>query len=259
MFHKLKTLLDVKDRGSKQSHKTFDTIITPERSMYAIGDVHGCNDSLDRLLKQIDAEAAGDEAIVVVGDLVDRGPQSAQVLERLFTLTSEAPDDVIVLMGNHERMMLDFIDDPSGEGARWLLFGGLDTLSSFGITGVSERLDAEDALEIAHALEGAMPADMLAWLRALPLYWANGNVCCVHAAMNPDKPLARQSERTLLWGHAKFFKQHRADALCVVHGHTIVSQPSVLSGRIAIDTGAYKGGRLSAARLDMGSCRFLQA
>ncbi|MEM9787642.1 MAG: metallophosphoesterase family protein [Pseudomonadota bacterium] len=257
MFRKLKTLLDVKEAGAADN--SHNTIIAPDRSMYAIGDVHGCDGQLTRLLDQIDADAQGDEPLVFLGDMIDRGPHSAKVLSTLFTLATQRADHVVVLMGNHERMMLDFIDDPSDTGARWLLFGGIDTLNSFGITGLTERPDAEDALEAAHALEAALPSGMLPWLRKLPFSWKNGNVCCVHAAMNPDKPVTEQSEKSLLWGHSQFFRQPRHDGVCVVHGHTIVAKPSIAAGRIAIDTGAYRGGRLSAVRLDPGAWRFLQA
>lgn len=259
MFQKVRTLFNRKGSSDAPLPQEVPTIIAPEQPFYVVGDIHGCHDMLSRLLDQITSDAVGEEVLVFVGDAIDRGPHAAKVLDRLFELSHAKPQKTVTLMGNHERMMLEFIDDPSDRGARWLQFGGIETLASFGITGVSQRPDAEDALDIADALEAALPDGMLAWLRALPLCWRSGNVCVVHAAMDPQRSYEEQNEATLLWGHRTFFTQPRADDLCVVHGHTIVSEPTITGGRIAIDTGAYRGGRLTAARIDTDQARFLQA
>ena len=160
-------------------------------------------------------------------------------------------------MGNHERMMLEFLDDPAGRGARWLGNGGLQTLASFGIGGLGARPALEDMTKASEALAVALPDGMEAWLRALPLMWRSGNLVCVHAGMNPAKPPEAQEASTLLWGHPKFLSQPRRDGLWVVHGHTIVEAPEAQAGRIAVDTGAYHSGRLTAAALSAGQCRFL--
>lgn len=259
MFGKLKTLFGARQAPEEASGPTIETVIAPERSFFAVGDIHGCAAQLDTLMGRIEAEAQGDEAVIFLGDAIDRGPASAQVLERLFAFARDHPGDAVVLMGNHERMMLDFIDDPSGRGARWLVNGGIETLESFGVSGAVPRPDAEEALDLADRLEAALPEGLQDWLRALPLHWQSGNVHCVHAAMNPDKAPGAQSDRSLLWGHPEFLRRPREDGVCVVHGHTIMPEPSVRDGRIALDTGAYRGGKLSAARLQAGDCRFLQA
>jgi len=237
--------------------------LAPDMPFYAIGDIHGQADQLERLLELIDQDRAAEgfekATLLFIGDYIDRGAKSAEVLNRLYTLSQTDSTRTVCLMGNHEKMLLDFIDDPAGRGAMWLRFGGIETLASFGVTGVREKAPAEDLLEVSDALEAALPPKMLSWLKALPLSWHNGNCSGAHAAMNPARAPDDQSERTLLWGHADFMRKQREDGHWVVHGHTIVKKPGIEDGRIAIDTGAYKSGPLTAAVISKGSCRFLQA
>jgi len=235
--------------------------LAPAQPLYVIGDVHGNAALLEPLLEVIDAdmhaEAYGDSKLVFVGDYVDRGDHSALVLGHVHKLSRDLPGAVICLMGNHERMLLDFLDDPAGRGARWLGNGGLQTLASFGVGGLGARPSLEDMADASEALAAALPEGVEAWLRDLPLLWQSGNVVCVHAAMNPATPPQAQDERALLWGHPKFLEQKRDDGLWVVHGHTIVREPQAKDGRIAVDTGAYHSGRLTAAAISTGRCRFL--
>lgn len=246
MFKKIRSML----RADKSPFVPSQPVIAPDEPFFAIGDIHGCLPQMQTLLAQLD----GPGPRIFLGDYVDRGPQSAQVLSELFTLQMENPDDVVCLKGNHEVMLLDFIDDPLGRGARWLKFGGLDTLASFGIAADAM---ADDGLDAALALERALPDGMLQWLRALPLRWSSGNMHCVHASMNPDKPPHKQSENALLWGHPDFFAKRRNDGQCVIHGHTIVPQGTVCDDRISVDTGAYQGGLLTAVAVRDGKASFI--
>ena len=239
--------------------------IRPERPLYAVGDIHGRDDLAERLIGRIEAEITAhgiaEADLVFLGDYIDRGAQSAQVLARLRGLEEQSPDAVTCLLGNHERMMIEFLDDPAGRGARWLGNGGIDTLASFGITGIDAKSrgtpPVEDLLEASDALAAAMPAGMAEWLRNLPLLWQSGNVVCVHAAMNPQRAPKDQDERALIWGHKDFGTRPREDGLWVVHGHTIFREPLLENGRIGVDTGAHATGRLTAAALSGGTCRFL--
>ncbi len=238
--------------------------LAPDRPVIAIGDVHGCVSALDALLERIDAACEEDPALrgvmlVFLGDLVDRGPDSREVLARARALTEQLPENVACLLGNHELMMLDFIDDPLGRGLRWLAFGGAETLQSFGITPVSHKAKADAVMDTADALDEALNADgVQAWLRALPDRWLSGNVACVHAAMAPDRSFEDQSRRHLCWGQSEFLTRPREDGLWVVHGHTTVAEPTCIDGRVALDTGAYRTGRLTAAVISTGQCQFLQ-
>ncbi|MFG6650866.1 metallophosphoesterase family protein [Sulfitobacter sp. 1A10445] len=230
----------------------------PETPFFAVGDIHGCAGLLEDLLEKLGAVATGEEVCVFLGDYIDRGPDGRGVLARLFDLCQSYPEKVVCLMGNHERMMLDFIDDPAGAGSEWLKFGGLETLQSFGVSADKRWLDSAGSIELANALEAALPSGMQEWLRGLPLQWSSGNMHCVHAAMSPKRHPKAQREQALLWGHPKFFSEPREDGVFVVHGHTIVENASISASRVSLDTGAYKTGRMTAARISTGGCIFLQ-
>ncbi|UWR35715.1 serine/threonine protein phosphatase (plasmid) [Sulfitobacter sp. W027] len=230
----------------------------PDTPFFAIGDVHGCAVQLEKLLAELDGIASGEENLVFLGDYIDRGPQTREVLTRLYDLNRRMPGRTTCLMGNHERMMLDFIDDPAGDGLHWLQNGGFETLKSFGVLTVQHRLDSSTCIGLANRLEAALPRGMQEWLRALPLQWSSGNMHCVHAAMSPRRAPHVQRAQTLLWGHPNFLNTAREDSSVVVHGHTIVKQAGLSASRISLDTGAYRTGRLSAARISTGACQFIE-
>lgn len=261
MLGRLKSLFSAKSAAPEMA--PFTAPLDPDTPFYAIGDVHGCIDQLRALLHTIDNDrhtnGRENAPLVLVGDFVDRGPESAAVLGHIKNLQETAPYEVICLMGNHEKMMLDFLDDPAERGPRWLGFGGIQALASYGIGGVDENSNLDDMLEACDALERALPKGMETWLRDLPLFWQTGNVCCVHAGMNPERGPNTREPRVLLWGHRDFLSVARDDDLWILHGHTIVKQATADGGRIAIDTGAYKSGPLTAAVITKGHCDFLQA
>ena len=208
-------------------------------------------DLLDALSEKIVEDAISRQGmteakIIYLGDYVDRGDQSAQVLEHMNELATAQPDRHICLKGNLEVLMLNFLDDPIKHGARWLRYGGMQTLASYGIRGFHERMDTEDMPDIAYQLAEAMPTGMHDWLRYLPQVYRTGNVICVHAALNPDRAWNDQSDRTRMWGHKEFFTKPRTDGQWVAHGHTIVDVPVMEQGRLSLDTGAYATGRLTA-------------
>lgn len=230
----------------------------PECRTYVIGDIHGQKHLLDRLLGLVFEDSQGAKStIVCVGDLIDRGEQSRDVLTHLQSLA--ARKEVVCLMGNHERMMLDFIDEPETYGRRWLRNGGLQTLASFGIGGCTESSGSDQLLAAAEHLAEKMGPELIQWIRDLPLTWHSGNLWVVHAAALPDVPMPQQTEKVLLWGSSRFHKSGRPDENWVVHGHTVVDHPTVHSGRVSVDTGAYFSGRLTAAVIDPAApIRFLQ-
>ena len=227
----------------------------PDRLAYAVGDLHGRADLLDAMLRAIDADAAGAaHDIVFVGDYVDRGPDSAGVLARLQEL-ERAEAHVTCLIGNHDRMMLDFTVAPLME-TRWLMNGGDATLASFGIA-------ASRAPDQAAALAGKLGVGhsdgLAAWLEARPLWWRSGTLIAVHALTDTSLPMERQETETLLWARPGPRLSPRADGAWVVHGHTIVAEPEIRAGHVAIDTGAFRSGTLTAAVFAPGeTIRFLQ-
>lgn len=232
--------------------------VQPEHPFVAIGDVHGRADLLleiDRLI----SERCPNWPVVFLGDYVDRGEDSREVLKLLMSVPADREPPVTCLMGNHERMVLDFLDNPARKAARWLRNGGLQTLASFGLAPPRGEGAGADAWEdLRDGLADAMGEDMIAWLQARPLTWHSGNVWAVHAAADPDIPMTEQTEFTLLWGHPEFTRRPRTDGQWVVHGHTIVQAPQVHEGRIAVDTGAYATGRLSAALISPDGVTFVQ-
>ncbi len=232
----------------------------PDKLTYLVGDVHGRRDLLETLLTCIASDAgAQGHRIVCLGDYIDRGEQSADVLQILFERSQQSPDDFVCLMGNHEKMLLDFLAEPAGRGPRWLHNGGLQTLASYKIGGVLQSASPDTLSDAAQRLETAMGADILGWLRGLPLSWSSGTLWAVHAGAVPDLPMDQQPDRVLLWGDGAFLQQGRRDGLWVAHGHTVFDLPQVQGGRIAVDTGAYFSGRLTAAVVTPGTLpRFLQ-
>jgi len=233
------------------------TPIEPDQPFVAIGDIHGRADLLLELDRLIKARCSG-WPVVFLGDYVDRGEQSREVLEHLMSVSPESTPSVTCLMGNHERMLLDFLDDPAGNGPRWLRNGGLQTLASFAVE--MPRGDANDPAvfeDLRDRLSDTMGDKMIAWLRALPLKWHSGNVWAVHAGADPDLPMTEQPDDVLLWGISAFRHTPRTDGQWVVHGHTIVDAAQIQGGRIALDTGAYATGRLSAAGISADGVDFI--
>ncbi|MEX0317515.1 MAG: metallophosphoesterase family protein [Ruegeria sp.] len=227
--------------------------IAPDHRFYAVGDIHGRLDLLEELLTQLDP----DYPLVFVGDYIDRGENSAGVLRRLRILARDERRQVICLLGNHEEMLLRFVDDPKRVGRLWLQNGGLQTFASFGVTDVTEVTSGDGAVAAAESLSAAMGEDLLDWLRTRPLTWQCGNVIVAHAAMDPTVSVAEQDRRVLLWGRPALGEHRRQDGFWLVHGHTIVPEPCLQDGLISIDTGAFVTGQLTAAEISRGRVRFI--
>ena len=226
----------------------------PDPPICLVGDIHGRHDLFRSLLSQITAEpGAARVRLVTLGDMIDRGPASAAVLRDLHAFQTGDPARVICLMGNHERMLLDFLNAPEVNAA-WLRHGGLETLDSYGIP-----RDIDDPVRIADALRRVLPPGLHPWLSRLPKFWTQDGIAAVHAAADPRLPLSSQSDEALLWGHRDFGRRRRRDGLWVVHGHVVTDAPQVARGRIAVDTGAWESGTLSAAWFDADGLKFLQA
>lgn len=239
----------------------------PAHPLYVVGDIHGRIDLLDEVLDRIatDITAQGPEAegparLVFLGDYIDRTGEGGAVVALLSALQGDAPEDVVCLMGNHERMVLDALDDPQARFGRWLRHGGQQTCVGLGLGDVPTDPGPDEAHRLAERLRAALPDGSEAWLRALPLWYRSGDVLCVHAAMDPDLSPRDQQAQTMLWDGCKAFHQRpRPDGLWVVHGHTVVPDPAVRDRRISVDTGAYFSDRLTAAALGPGRApRFLQ-
>ncbi|WP_083392626.1 metallophosphoesterase [Rhodobacter xanthinilyticus] len=223
----------------------------PQEPVAIIGDVHGRADLLEALLARLAEEDAA-AVPVFVGDLIDRGEDSAAVLERVRGLARAR-----VLLGNHEEMMLRFLDDPQG-GAAWLRHGGMQTLASYGVAVSGARPEAGARAQIRDALRAALGEGTEAWLRGLPRAWQSGNLLVTHAGADPRRPLPLQEPQALTWGHEDFGRRPRTDGLWVAHGHVIVERARVEAGVISVDTGAFATGRLSAVVITPAGARVLE-
>lgn len=220
--------------------------------VYAVGDVHGCLDELRALDSNIAEDAAaieGEKWIVMLGDYIDRGSNSAGVIDRL-NAAPPAGFRRICLAGNHETMMLRFLDAPDPNDD-WLKFGGQETLYSYGISlPAGNRLKRK---QLKALLDSHIPREHIAFLRELPLTLSLPGTVFVHAGLRPGiDSVERQHEGDLLWIRDEFFDAPPTRDRLVVHGHTPAPEPVSLPGRICVDTGAFATGTLTAARLQQG-------
>lgn len=221
------------------------------RRAYAIGDVHGCLDLLDRLLARIEREIAEETklkaSIVFLGDLVDRGPSSSQVIERLRTYAHPRASTHFV-MGNHEEVMLRVIGGDKDLLTNWLRFGGRETLESYGIDAKPlKRLESE---ELAETLRRGIPESHRKFIAGFADSISFGDYVFVHAGVRPGVGLSEQTQYDLRWIREPFLSDSTDHGFVVVHGHTITNEVDVVPNRIGIDTGAYSSGVLSALAIE---------
>lgn len=235
-----------------QNQDRFDAPIAPETGFFVIGDIHGCDDLLARCFDKIDAMTDRAHApIICVGDYIDRGEQSAAVLRRLYHRAQRPDRSTVCLMGNHEDMFLRFLDNPEQAGAKWLRYGGLQTLTSFRIKNLSPHISSPhisgtDLRALRDAIHREIDPEIIAWMHNLPAQWQSGNMTVVHAGADPDLSMNDQMRKVQIWGHSAFGTQTRRDNNWVIHGHTIVPEMTVHNGVISLDTGAYATGVLTA-------------
>lgn len=243
----------VYDYFIRNQQKTSDAInnhidyyIGDNKRVYAIGDVHGCDILLQEALNKIihDANQHKDKKLIFIalGDYVDRGNNSKNVIDILLT---QMPDyfEIIFLRGNHELYMLGFIEDPH-ENVAWLDYGGRETLVSYGVK--PPLLNKTDLMRAAGELKNKMPNNHLDFLKNLKNYHIIDDYFFVHAGIDPDIPLEKQSELALISIRAKFINHTGTFyGKKIVHGHTPIENPDLQMHRINLDTGAYLTGNLT--------------
>jgi len=223
--------------------------------VYAIGDVHGRADLFAALRDAIDADDSArgpaQTTVILLGDLIDRGPDSAGVIGAARDWQKQR--DVRILMGNHEEMFLDSLEDI--EVLRpFLRFGGRETVLSYGID--RSAYVAAELPECLAMIRGAVPAEDLAFIRSFEDRIKIGDYLFVHAGVRPGAPLSEQTRQDLRWIREPFLSHPAEFGLVVVHGHTIFDVPDIRHNRIGIDTGAWSSGRLTALGLE-GTSRWL--
>lgn len=225
---------------------------------YVVGDIHGRLDLLEDLLAKIHADLrhqpTAKALLVFVGDLIDRGPSSAQVIERLRTYRRPGVRPVFIL-GNHEEVLLRIIDGDRSLISSWLQFGGLQCLESYGVDPASLRGRA--AAELVDAIRAAIPPDHVEFLRSFVDSCRFGDYLFVHAGIRPGVPLEQQRQSDLRWIREPFLFDETDHGFVVVHGHTISSEVDERPNRIGIDTGAYRSGVLTALAIEGSERRLI--
>lgn len=228
--------------------------------IYAVGDVHGCLAELDRVLAMIEDDdahrPAAETMLIFLGDLVDRGPDSAGVLDRLLTLSTTRAG-VRFLKGNHEEVFLHAL---SGEKDALRLFcrvGGRETILSYGVS--AAEYDALDYGDLAARMQELIPAAHRAFVAGFEDMIVAGDYAFVHAGIRPEVALDEQRGSDLRWIRETFLDYRRPHPKVIVHGHTITSDVDRRPNRIGIDTGAYASGKLSALGIERDQTWLLQS
>ncbi len=227
--------------------------LPPGRRIYAIGDIHGCARQLANLhlaiARDLAARPAASSLLLHIGDYVDRGADSAGVIESLIDGCPIPGVQMINLLGNHESTMLEALAGERAAGTDWLFAGGRATLESYDIDPDGPR----------DMWPRRIPQTHQAFLRGLTLMHREGGYAFVHAGVRPGIPLESQARDDLLRSRQPFLYSEADFGAVIVHGHTPVKAPVVRHNRIAIDTGAVFGGLLTCVVLEAGTLGFLTA
>jgi serine/threonine protein phosphatase 1 len=235
----------------------FSPAIPNGTRIYAIGDVHGCADLLDGVLSRINADLSAHPSCrviqVFIGDYIDRGPASSEVIDRL--IEHGCAHETVFLKGNHETYFLEFLKKPDVL-EDWRHVGGLETLLSYGLKPSLNPSSAERK-ELAKALNRVLPESHRQFLFDLKSSFVCGDFFFAHAGVQPGIALSHQDEDDLLWIRNEFTDWEGDFGKVIVHGHTPVLEPEAHPNRINIDTGCYASGQLTCLRIEGGELRFI--
>jgi len=229
--------------------------------VWSIGDVHGRLDLLTPLLDHIVHDARGSSGtttVVMLGDYIDRGPDSRGVIEFLEDLAVRQPVELHLLRGNHEEKMETFLRDPS-IGPKWCEYGGREALRSFGVSAPSLSHRPEAWKAVANDLSHVMTDAHRSFFKRLKDHCTIGDYFFTHAGARPGVPLSEQTSHDMRWIRHSFLRDERPFEKIIVHGHTPATRHHNDQRRIGIDTEAYRSGRLTAVRLEGQSQRFFES
>ena len=228
--------------------------------LYAIGDIHGRADLLEPLLDAArrDADSGRTTIVVGLGDYVDRGPDSPGVVDQLLDLADRPGIEARFLRGNHDQLLLEFLDDHS-LGPYWRRVGGRETLRAYGVDAPSTRKRMDQWQKARDAFAAKLAGRHLGFFRDLELNFTWGDYFFAHAGAQPGIPLEQQTAQDLMWIRKPFLEDDRRFERIVVHGHTPAPEAHADHRRIGLDTGAYMTGTLSACRFEGEDRLLIQA
>ena len=226
--------------------------------IYAVGDIHGRADLLQKLLVRVeeDARLSNKERVIFItlGDLVDRGDYSKETIDILLKLPPEWQH--ISLRGNHEEMLLGFLDNPE-ENSVWLLNGGLALLQSYGMKIFKPTFNHKELHNISKEFSEKIPSRHLQYLQSQELYYKSEEYLFVHAGLRPRIPLEKQKKDDILWIREEFLNEDYNFGPMIIHGHTVSSVPDICKNRVGIDTGAVFSGKLTCLALQGSEAWFI--
>ena len=233
------------------------------KTVYAVGDIHGCNILLQKIHNKILAtskDIEGQKLLIYLGDYIDRGPDIKGVIQTLIDFQPENFKQVF-LLGNHEQMLLDFTVGKRNSLYIWLGNGGLETLESYGCdlnSYIDNSMELKGEELIRKQFTRLLPSAHKNFFNQLILNYEWDDYFFVHAGINPDLPLEKQEKETMLWTREKnFFNPKMTCSKIIVHGHTPVEKIEKYPFRINLDTGSFYSGKLSCLKIENGELSFL--
>jgi Calcineurin-like phosphoesterase len=204
------------------------------RKIFAVGDIHGCYDKLAAMMKVLPWDKDSGDLLLFIGDYIDRGPKSAEVVDYLVKLRDKG-GDFVFLRGNHEKMLLDYYIHQKDQ-MLYVANGGAETIASYVEGAIGRKAFV-------------LPEDHLEFLLALKPYYETEDYIFVHAGLRDGIPIEEQSEEDLMWIREEFIYSTFDWQKRVIFGHTALETPFVTPGKIGIDTGAVYGNKLTAVEL----------
>ncbi len=231
--------------------------------VYAIGDIHGCDDELVRMIKLIKKDLKATPVkrhhIIFLGDYIDRGPNNKKVVSRIIKLAKSKPKNFVCLRGNHEDMLLAYLSNPEEVAYKFFTYGGMQTVHSYGIASGTMANAVKNAVKIRDALKKAIPGSHLKFLQRLKTHFSLDDYFFCHAGIDPEVSLKKQNPHDLMWIRQKFLTSKSLYNKVIVHGHTPQPEPKLLPNRINIDTRCYDTGILTCVVLEGRTKRLIQA
>jgi serine/threonine protein phosphatase 1 len=219
--------------------------------IYAIGDVHGCLSLLDQLLLEIEADHAArskaEKHLIFLGDLMDRGPESRGVIERVMELCAASPNNRCII-GNHEELLIRAFEGDAKIVPTFHRAGGRETMISYGMS--DDLYDELDSQQLAPLIANYVPQAHIDFLSGLEDWFQAGDYLFVHAGIRPGRALADQRQSDMRWIREEFTRHEGNHGFMVIHGHSITEFVDDQPNRIGIDTGAFATGKLTAIALE---------